>query len=108
MSAVNPGNWPAPDRSYQRSRRRSNPDQPNPRAPGINRLHAIRQRRDFRAALAQALALRGKQVRLLRHQREPGEPCCLIVALAGALALPDIHAEVMVIAPRRQERSTAA
>src|SRR5262249_30546078 len=83
-------------------------EQPHPRAPGIDRLDAVRQLRHPGAALAEALFLRGEQLLLLRHQREPGEPGRGVVALAGALALPDGHAEMMVIAARRQERGAVA
>src|SRR5215468_7671365 len=84
------------------------PDQPYPGAPGVADLDTVGHRHDFATGLAQPLFLRSEQIRLRDLQREPGETGCLVVAAAGARALPDVEAEMMIVAAGREERRALA
>src|SRR5690348_7991716 len=80
------------------------PDQAHLRAPGVADLDTVRDRHDIGSAFTQTLFLGGKQIGLGDLQREPGKPGRLAVAAAGACALPDVEAEMMMVAAGGKER----
>src|ERR1700754_1914319 len=83
-------------------------DQPYPRTPGVADLDTVGHGHNIASGLAQPLLLSGKQIRPCDLQREPGEPRRLVVAAAGAGALPDGEAEMVVIAAGGEERRALA
>src|SRR5262245_10413675 len=84
------------------------PDQPHPGAPGVADLDTVGHGHDLATGLAQPLFVRGEQIRLLDLKRKPRKPRRLVVAASGAGALPDVEAEMMMVAAGGEESRALA
>src|SRR5438270_13946509 len=77
------------------------------RTPRVLRLEPVLHVRHGEAGLAQARRDGIARRRIVRLEGEPGETGTIRVAAPGALAVPDISGEVVVVAARGHERGAA-